>query len=60
VSGGFQGKMVLITGAASGIGRETAFGFADRGACLELVDLDADGLERTALRTATHGSAPRP
>ena len=40
---------MLITGAASGIGRETAFSFADRGATLELTDIDSPGLERTAL-----------
>lgn len=49
MSAGFEGKTVLITGAASGIGRETAFAFAERGARLELVDVDAEGLERTAL-----------
>jgi NAD(P)-dependent dehydrogenase (short-subunit alcohol dehydrogenase family) len=45
----FEGKCVLITGAASGIGRESAFAFADAGATLELVDVDREGLERTAL-----------
>jgi NAD(P)-dependent dehydrogenase (short-subunit alcohol dehydrogenase family) len=45
----FGGKCVLITGAGSGIGRESAFAFADAGATLELVDVDREGLERTAL-----------
>jgi short-subunit dehydrogenase len=45
----FEGKHVLITGAGSGIGRETAYVFADAGAQLELVDIDADGLARTGL-----------
>jgi NAD(P)-dependent dehydrogenase (short-subunit alcohol dehydrogenase family) len=45
----FAGKTVLITGAGSGIGRETAFVFAQAGAALELVDVAPDGLERTAL-----------
>lgn len=49
MSPSFAGKTVLVTGAASGIGRETAFAFAERGARLELADLDAQGLERTAL-----------
>lgn len=49
MSTGFSGKVVLVTGAASGIGRETAFAFAERGARLVLVDVDAAGLERTAL-----------
>jgi NAD(P)-dependent dehydrogenase (short-subunit alcohol dehydrogenase family) len=39
------GKMVLITGAASGIGRATAVGFAAEGAHLALVDIDESGLE---------------
>jgi NAD(P)-dependent dehydrogenase (short-subunit alcohol dehydrogenase family) len=45
----FEGKHVVITGAASGIGRETAFSFAEEGASLELADIDTKGLERTAL-----------
>ncbi|HMJ10390.1 MAG TPA: SDR family NAD(P)-dependent oxidoreductase [Polyangiaceae bacterium] len=49
MSGAFAGKTVLITGAASGIGRQTAFAFAERGARLVLVDVNSSGLERTAL-----------
>jgi NAD(P)-dependent dehydrogenase (short-subunit alcohol dehydrogenase family) len=49
MSGEFSGRCVLITGAASGIGRETAFAFAEAGAILVLVDVDPEGLERTAL-----------
>lgn len=39
-----RGKTVLITGAAKGIGRATALGFAKEGARLALVDLDKDDL----------------
>lgn len=49
MSARFKDKTVLVTGAASGIGRETAFAFAERGARLELVDVNPEGLERTAL-----------
>ncbi len=40
-----QGKVVYITGAASGIGLATAHLFAQNGANLFLVDIDADRLE---------------
>jgi NAD(P)-dependent dehydrogenase (short-subunit alcohol dehydrogenase family) len=45
----FHEKVVLITGAASGIGRATAIAFAGEGAMLVLLDRDGDGLE--ALRS---------
>ncbi|MDN4525831.1 SDR family NAD(P)-dependent oxidoreductase [Fictibacillus fluitans] len=40
-------KVVLITGAAGGIGRAAASRFAAEGAKLVLVDFDADGLKKT-------------
>jgi NAD(P)-dependent dehydrogenase (short-subunit alcohol dehydrogenase family) len=40
-------KKCLITGAASGIGRATAFAAAEKGAVLVLTDLDAARLEST-------------
>jgi len=40
-----EGKTVLITGAAKGIGRDTARRLADRGAQLALIDRDAEGVE---------------
>lgn len=39
----FEGKVVLVTGAASGIGRATALRFAGEGARLMLGDLNREG-----------------
>ncbi|CAM5543068.1 SDR family oxidoreductase [Streptomyces narbonensis] len=44
----FGGQLVLVTGAASGIGRATAFAFAEAGARIVAVDRDAEGAGRTA------------
>jgi NAD(P)-dependent dehydrogenase (short-subunit alcohol dehydrogenase family) len=42
------GRVVLITGAANGIGRDVARRLAPRGAKLALIDRDAEGVERAA------------
>lgn len=44
----FEGKRVLITGAASGIGRATAIRFAAEGALVTIGDRNAAGLDETA------------
>ncbi|GGZ23979.1 short chain dehydrogenase [Streptomyces poonensis] len=44
----FGGQLVLVTGAASGIGRATALAFAEAGARVVAVDRDAAGAARTA------------
>ncbi|MGF0318866.1 SDR family oxidoreductase [Nocardia fluminea] len=44
----FDGKTCLITGAASGLGRATAFAAAAKGASLVLTDITADALAGTA------------
>lgn len=44
----FVGKTIIITGAASGIGRATALVFAREGANVVAADIDADGARRTA------------
>lgn len=43
----FEGKVVLVTGAGSGIGREAARLFAERGAHVFAADLNLSGLEET-------------
>jgi len=43
-----QGKVVAVTGAASGIGRALAWDLARRGADLALSDVDEKGLQETA------------
>lgn len=48
-------KKVLITGAASGIGRATALAFARRGAILLLCDIDSAGLESLRLQIVDAG-----
>ncbi len=44
----FTDQVALVTGAASGLGRETALGLAREGARLMLFDRDAAGLAETA------------
>ncbi len=56
---GLHGKVVVITGAASGIGRALAVEAAARGALPALSDVDTAGLQATAELVATSG-APRP
>jgi NAD(P)-dependent dehydrogenase (short-subunit alcohol dehydrogenase family) len=43
----FEGKVILITGAGSGLGQAAAMRVAEEGAKLSLVDLKPQGLEET-------------
>lgn len=45
---GVTGKVAMITGAASGIGRASALAFADAGAKLILGDINREGVEAVA------------
>jgi len=53
---GLQHKTVLITGAATGIGRASALAFAREGARLALLDIDLDGLQTLEDDIAALGS----
>ncbi len=47
MAGIFNGKVVAVTGAAGGLGRALALGFAREGAQLILTDIDAAGLKES-------------
>lgn len=51
------GKVALVTGAASGLGRASALKLATAGADLWLVDVNAAGLEETVAMLADSGRA---
>jgi NAD(P)-dependent dehydrogenase (short-subunit alcohol dehydrogenase family)/pimeloyl-ACP methyl ester carboxylesterase len=51
------GKLVVITGAGSGIGRETALALAERGCELVLADLDLESADETARACKAAGSS---
>jgi short-subunit dehydrogenase len=51
-----RGGVAVVTGAASGIGAALAASLARRGMALALVDLDADGLARTAAAARALGA----
>jgi NAD(P)-dependent dehydrogenase (short-subunit alcohol dehydrogenase family) len=56
--GEFDGKVALVTGAASGIGRASARLFAEAGAQVVVADIDRPGADETAaLITAAGGEA---
>lgn len=54
--GQLAGRIAIVTGAASGIGRETALLFSSRGAQVLAVDLAAEGLESLAEQAEKQGS----
>ena len=51
----FEGRVIWITGAGSGMGEATALRFAEEGARLVLVDLAADRVARVASEAVSRG-----
>ncbi len=58
--GSFGDTLVSVTGAGSGIGRETAFAFAREGAELVISDIDEAAVKATAAEIATRGGVAHP
>lgn len=56
-SGRFSAASILITGAASGIGRSTALRAAREGARIGALDIDAEGLDRLAAEIGGIGAS---
>lgn len=52
----YEGKVVLITGAASGFGRRAAERFAEEGARLALADVNKAGLDETRAMVEAKGA----
>jgi NAD(P)-dependent dehydrogenase (short-subunit alcohol dehydrogenase family) len=55
----FTGRVAVVTGAGSGLGRATAHRFADEGAAVAALDVAGDAAEKTAAEIGEQGAAAR-
>lgn len=52
---GLEGRIAIVTGGASGIGRATALQYADAGAAVVVADLNDDGAQEAVAEIARRG-----
>jgi NAD(P)-dependent dehydrogenase (short-subunit alcohol dehydrogenase family) len=60
MAGRLHDLVAIVTGSASGIGRECALALAREGACLAVADVDLDGAGRVAGEITTAGGRAHP